>query len=112
MGQNEHDCIQTERIKRIEDYIDKVDDKHDKILDIILKNEGTLGKVLARLDKKKDSDKTRNGVIKDEDDRIDGIEIRTSSLEGKMSIILFIVPIMFTIILGIQTIILYYFIMH
>ena len=53
----EHDCVQERRIERLEEKSDRLDNKIDKIMDILTQNKTVLAEILTRLDNKKEADK-------------------------------------------------------
>ena len=94
MDSKDHECIQENRITRLEQKTDKLDDKIDRIMAILTDNKAQLAKILTRLDKKKEGDKERNEVINKEEDRIDKLEASTSMLSGQNKILITIMTTM------------------
>jgi uncharacterized coiled-coil protein SlyX len=84
----EHDCVQERRIERLEEKSDRLDNKIDKIMDILTENKTVLSQIITRLDNKKEADTKRDQDIKEEDQRIDKIEQNHEGMRQQNKIII------------------------
>lgn len=90
------------------------DQKHmlEQIYGTSTDNQVQLGRIMERLEKKREADQTRNGKIDKIDEKEDDIAIRVSNVEGSLSTTLKFIVTFFTIVLTIQGVILYWLFQH
>ena len=91
MDKIEHECTQENRITRLENKTDKLDDKIDRIMQILTDNKAQLAKILTRLDKKRETDKEKSDAINKEEERIDRLEANDASRATQNKILLTLV---------------------
>jgi hypothetical protein len=103
LGNKDHECIQQDRLKRIEKKQDKQDGKFDKIMAILSENRAKLDVVLARLDTKEEHDQKINGNIEKKEERMDNLE----NIVSKLSIVFIFLGVVATLVLGLTVFIVY-----
>ena len=94
MDKIEHDCIQENRITRLENKTDKLDDKIDRIMQILTDNKTQLAQIITRLDKKKETDQEKTEAINKEENRIDQLEVGYGKISGQNKILITIMTTM------------------